>query len=85
MRYVIIFLRNFTQLQAAVKRGYCSRFVGRDLGFQQLPSPAVLLKSDKLEARVQLVVQDRIILFQISKLAEGIPLINFHYYIVKWS
>ena len=48
-----MFLCNFTQLQSALQQGYCIRFVGRDLGYQLLPSPdAVLLATLKRKAPV---------------------------------
>ena len=45
IRYVIIFLCNFTQLWAVVQQGYCFRFAGRDLRYQRLPSPAAVLRA----------------------------------------
>ena len=44
-KYVIIFLCNLTQLDAAVKREYCFRFSGLDLGYQWLTSPDAVLRA----------------------------------------
>ena len=44
-KYVIIFLCNFNQLQVAVKRWYCFRFSGLDLGYQRLTSPDAVLRA----------------------------------------
>ena len=44
IRYVIVFLCNFTQLQAALQWGYCFQFASWDLGYQRLPSPAAVLQ-----------------------------------------